>query len=367
MSRKILVSLVSEQTVPNVELIKDMYSQVDALLFISTDFMEKNGNREWILNALRNEIELPEILPTIIVDAFSFSDIEEKLNAHIKDENDYVVNLTGGTKVMSLAVHDFFKNVSSEMYYLTGRRQYIKVHPGRSRPVINLKSKLNLREYMEAYGFNITNTSEPLRDSEHANRFLDYFLNSFDNEKDPEILNYLRGRRGRNTSIKEVEGLPEFLGRVGFEEDKPDKLNKYESKYLTGDWLEEYLYYFLKKNHDVYDNELGLSWNVNKNDNPNEFDVLVMKNNKLYVFECKTSIYLDSDESQTFIGETIYKSDSLRNKLGLFAQTIIFTLSDLSKPKLKSHILRAEASRVKLIGRDIISNDKKLIEFFKKL
>lgn len=367
MSKKILVSLVSEQTVPNVELIKEMYNQVNALLFISTNFMEKNGNREWILNALRNEIELPEILSPIIVDPFSFSDIEEKLNIYIEDENDYIVNLTGGTKVMSLAVHDFFKNVSSEMYYLTGRGQYIKVHPGRSRPIINLKSKLGLKEYMEAYGFIITNVSEPLKNFELAKNILDYFLNSFDNEKDIDILNILRERRSKNTTIQDVEGLREFLNRVRFRESNDGKLDKYESRFLSGDWLEEYLFYFLKEKHNIEDEELGISWNVEKNNSKNEFDVLVMKNNKLYVFECKTSIYLDSDESQTFIGDTIYKSDSLRNKLGLFAQTIIFTLSDLSEPKLKSHIQRAEASRVKLIDRNIIFDDNELIRTLKEL
>lgn len=365
MSKRIIVSLVSEQTIPNIEFIKEKQNESDTLLFLSTYGMEEKGNRQWILNVVGQENF--EDLEPIIVDPFSFEDIESKLSEFINDNDYYIVNLTGGTKVMSLAVYDFFKKVNAEMYYLSGKGKYIKVHPGRTKSIFDLNAKISLKEYLNGYGFELSNQSRPLCSYEQAVLIKEYFLNSFNKEDDIETLESLRLRREKNTSIESIPKLQEYLDRIKYKEIESGKLNKYEARYLSGDWLEEYLYYFLIKKLNIKDQEIGLSWLVLKDGSKNEFDVLVMKNNKLYMFECKTSIYLDSDESQTFIGDTIYKSDSLRNKLGLFAQTIIFTLSDLSKEKLNNHVSRAEASKVKLIDRDFLNDEEKLIEFLEKL
>mgnify|MGYP002735406894 CR=1 FL=1 len=365
MARKIIVSLVSDQTIPNIELINEFKEEVDGLLFITTKAMEQKGNRDWIVKVTSDKTI--EVLDPIVVNPFSFEDIEEQLSEVINDKDYYIVNLTGGTKVMSLAAHDFFKTVNAEMYYLTGRSQYIKVHPGRSKPVIELETKISLKDYMMGYGFEINEESVPLKDYKMSQRMLEYFLNDFDKSKDVEILNYIRSRRSRSTTINSVDGLKSLLDRIGFKEETSGRLTKYENRYLSGDWLEEYLYFFLKEHLKVEDDEIGLGWKVTKNESPNEFDVLVMRDNKLYLFECKTSIYIDYEERQTFITETIYKSDSLRNKLGLFAQTIVFTLSDLTKPKLKDHLDRANASRVILLGKNDVENKEVLIEKLRKI
>lgn len=362
---KILVSLISDQTIPNVEFIREMKDAVDSYLFVSTNGMERNGNRQWILNTVN--LHENKILEPVIVDAFSFEDIEEKLMQAVNDEDTYFVNLTGGTKVMSLAVYEFFKTVNSEMYYLTGQGKKIKVHPGRKKVTSPLKSEISLSDYLTAHGFKIEKKSEPLKSKETADILLKYFLNEFNKERDIPMLEILRG--GRNKGVKnleEQEALREFLASIGFEPQVNNQLTKYECQYLSGEWLEEYLFHFIKVEFKIQESAIAMGLVARKNDNPNEFDVLLMKNNKIYLFECKTSIYIDSDESQTFIGETIYKSDSLRNKFGLFAQTTVVTLSDLTNPKLVLHLKRAEASKVKLIGRDTFVNQS-LFEELKKI
>lgn len=361
---KILVSLISEQTIPNVEFIREMGDSVDRYLFISTNGMEKLGNRKWILDTV--SLDENKILEPVIVDAFSFEDIEEKLMRAINDEDSYFVNLTGGTKVMSLAVYEFFKTVNSEMYYLTGQGKKIKVHPGRRKITSPLKSEISLTDYLTAYGFKIEKKSEPLKPKKIAEVLLKYFLNDFDKERDVPILDILRGVRSKGVkSIEKHDGLVEFLSRIDFEPQVKNQLTKYECQYLSGEWLEEYLFHFIKDEFGIHESAIAMGLVAKKNENPNEFDVLLMKNNKIYLFECKTSIYFGSDESQTLIGETIYKSDSLRNKFGLFAQTTVVTLSDLTTPKLELHLKRAEASRVKVIGRATFINDALLDELKK--
>lgn len=362
---KVLVSLVSDQTIPNVEFIREMEHEVDSLLFISTNGMETRGQRKWILKTVG--IDTGKILPPIVVDEFSFEDIEQKLANVINDEDTYLVNLTGGTKVMSLAVYEFFKTVNSEMYYLTGKGEKIKIHPGRRKVTSKLNAKISLSDYLTAYGFSVTNESQPLLSKEKSEVMLNYFLYKFDRENDIPILDELRAMRGKGVKdYSNNHNLIAFINRTGFQPQAKDKLSKYECRYLTGDWLEEYLFFFVKEHFNLPESGIGLGLSVDKSGSPNEFDVLLMKKNKIYLFECKTSIYIDSDESQTFIGETIYKSDSLRNKLGLFAQTTVVTLSDLSNPKLTKHIDRADANRVKLIGKASFLNNT-LLEDLNKI
>ena len=99
-----------------------------------------------------------------------------------------------------------------------------------------------------------------------------------------------------------------------------------------------------------------------KNGIPNEFDILYIIEDQLNIIECKTFIWKDSEETQTIIGETIYKADSLKNKLGLFAKTSIVTLSDLSSSRLKEHLQRAKENRVAVYGKADLLNIKETIK-----
>jgi len=182
----VLVSLVSDQTIPNIEFIREMGSEIDNYLFISTKSMENIGNRQWILDTV--SLEEDKLLDPVIVNPFSFEDIEAKLIQSINDEDTYFVNLTGGTKVMSLAVYEFFKTVNSQMYYLSGKGEMIKVHPGRKKVPSELKAKISLSDYLSAYGFTIQSQCSPLKSKKSAENLLTYFLNYFDQDKDVPLV-----------------------------------------------------------------------------------------------------------------------------------------------------------------------------------
>jgi len=358
---KILVSLVSEQTIPNIEFIREMALEVDYFLFISTKKMEKNGQRKWILKTTK--IQDSKILETIVVEEFSFEDIEEKLINTVKEEYFYIVNLTGGTKIMSLAVYDYFRTMNSEIYYLPGNKNKIKIHPGRKKISTDLNSTIDLEDYLSAYGFDIIKKGSPLKSFEASKALLYYFLKENDTKNTGNDFFTLL-RQGRKNGLREVnkyESLTSFLDVINFRMDNDNTLSKYECKYLSGEWMEEYLY-LLIKNELYFENKLiGLGTEIRGADgSSNEFDVLIMKNNKLYLYECKTSIY--DEEGKTFIAETIYKADALRKKFGLFTETTIVTLSDLDDSKLKHHISRAEGNNVKLIGKRSFQNESILKE-----
>jgi hypothetical protein len=351
----VLVSLVSDQTIPNIEFIREKAGETDQYLFISTRAMEQRGIKQWILDT----VKIPDNKPVhvIEVDPFSFSDIEQKLQSGTEDEDKYLVNLTGGTKVMSLAVYEFFKGMNAEMYYLIGNGKIMKVHPGKNRQSTDINSRITLRDYFTAYGFIIRKVGKPLTsNSASLSQMLDYHLNKFDDNIDARPLSEIRNNRGR-VNMPLTRDVLEYLNRIGYTPKQDEILDEEEIKFLTGEWLEEYFYHLIRDSFNISTDNLGLGLNIVKNNKPNELDVVLINNNRIFIFECKTSIYTNKERKENILANTIYKSDSLRNKFGLLATTTIVTLSDLNHERLKDHLGRAEASNVNFIGHaDFVNN-----------
>jgi hypothetical protein len=354
-----LISLISDQTIPNVQFIKEK-NDVDNYIFITSEDMEGKGVTEWLITACNlNDKQTSRI----IVNPFSFDDIHYKIGAVLNDDDRYLVNLTGGTKIMSLAINDLLRDFNTEMFYLIGNKNYIKIFPGRNKPVFSLANPLTIEEYLAAYGFQLTKSSQPTIPFEITETICNYFIHSFDKETDISPLTFLFSKRDKNVnSIYEQEGLKEFLNRIGFIPSQENKLNKLETKYLTGDWFEEFIYLLILKENDMTISDIATGCNIIKNGVKNEFDILYIQNDNLNIIECKTFIWSNPEETKTIISETIYKADSLKNKLGLFANTSIVTLSDLSSSRLQDHLDRAKESNVKVLGKECFKTKEYLLK-----
>ncbi len=177
MDEVLLVSLLSDQTIPNVQLINQFISQVDKYLFISTSLMEKKKVGTWIVKACG--LSEDKLLGTIVVDQFSFDDIEGKLDStSFENYGRIIVNLTGGTKVMTLASFDFFRDLGAEIYYLTGSDDtLIKLSPGRKKRSEKLKVSVNVTQYLQAYGFDIKESKPSNIPESFTRHFFDLYVN----------------------------------------------------------------------------------------------------------------------------------------------------------------------------------------------
>lgn len=362
MGKTVLVSLISDQTIPNIQLIKQFKQEVDLFLCVTTEAMEEKGCRSWIEKAAG--IDHSEVLT---ISPFSFYDIVEKLrNFDFSQYKRVIVNLTGGTKITSLATFDFFKDLdSAEIYYLTGKeKEMIKLLPVRDSENMKLGISLSLEEYLTAYGFTCDESEPSAMTKEFTRSLFEKYISSQGFADYADVLTKLRSKRNRrNTPVDSVPRLCEFLEFLDFP--VSETLSQLQVKYLTGEWFEEYVGDRLRDElGDSLDMRVGIYIRKDQLINglnqgfQNEMDVLFMLNSVFYSIECKTSVF-DVDELQNrknILGETIYKSDSLKQKFGLFAKTYIFILDSISdqKEKLKSHLERAELSRINIIDRDKI-------------
>lgn len=128
---RIIVSILSNHSVPNFLFIKEMEGQYDRHLFVTSPEIGQLGRKGQLTKALGIT---QQDVTIISVDGNDYlSAIATLADKWQEDEdNDYIVNLTGGTKMMSLAVHDFFKNKRAEFYYVPlGKNEYYNLGTGK--------------------------------------------------------------------------------------------------------------------------------------------------------------------------------------------------------------------------------------------
>lgn len=368
--KKVFVTLVSEQAIPNVQYIKE-FSPFDFYVFVSTPKMEEKKKIEALLSAC----EIPEeITKRLIVNEDKLSDISTKLkdefsgNKKYQDAN-FVLNCTLGTKIMSIALYDFFKeNFKEQSEFL-----YTPIHTNEyanmlTDEVNSFKSQIILKEYLASYGISIRKTSAVLKNEEETNDFFEKFLNFEDS--DFKVLEQIRvkpvdGRNKGVTSISSIPHLPEFLIKHEFKSNKPESLSKYEVMYLTGGWFEEWAFWKLKKDFSIESDFIGLGVEV-QNYAGNDLDVAFIYNNDIFIIECKTTMPKELQQN------TLYKSGGLVEKFGKAAKSFIFTLdSSLRKDgKLNEAIEnRAKQQNIKVLDRKDLTemtDFKKILEKEKK-
>jgi hypothetical protein len=127
----------------------------------------------------------------------------------------------------------------------------------------------------------------------------------------------------------------------------------------------------VKEFYKLNDDEIGVGWELQKGEHntPNEFDILFIKDKKLNIIECKTSVLLSGPtDKKNIITETIYKVDSLKNKFGLLAKTNIITLTNLNEfdHSIKKSIERAEENRIGLFSKKDFQDENFPENIFKK-
>ncbi len=408
MEKQLIISLVSDQTIPNIQIIKEFRNTQTDYIFVLTEAMRKKGVADWILETIGiNDAK------KILVDEYSIESITCGLQKiEYASYARVIVNLTGGTKIMTLSVFDFFKDRPNvDIYYVTGKgKDYQKIVAGRCEGKIFSQSIL-LEEYLKAYGFSIK--TEPSGISfETTEKIYKHCLEGlFEKYKDAVI--FITLNRNRVIAGDDFNKVCDFLCAIEYVPQVPNELSKAETKYLSGEWFEEYVGTRIKNDLQLSDDNILVGTTYYKTITPkqdlnsvsdllgtedcdkkidNELDVIFVKDNTFYVIECKTSIItrefvqkrkngkLVSDENgqpimmpkeKNILGETIYKSDALNKKFGLFAKSYIFTLTDLKRyvendsnkqNNMMNLIKRASLSNIKIVDRQLLIKSHNMCE-----
>ena len=374
--KRILVSLVSEQTIPNILLAA--HYKPDVLWFISTGKSEKDRKTECIENTMRLMGLLPagDNIEKILVDQDSLVDCMNKIDTlidKVDGEVEYIVNITGGNKVMALAAYDIFREIGQKViidYMPLGRNEVIQFFP-RKKPIkiFHVHERLNVEEYLSSYGFKIQNKDKLQAIKSRSSSRRDgsiWILNNYEQLKG--LLGFLYRQLGDkrkrvryrmiatyDRSLSAIE--KEMFTRNRFEiQDRiiNKDLTKDEIVYLTGGWFEEYVFnqvYELVQDGTIDDAMMGVKIE-SMSGASNDLDIVFVRNNVLHHIECKT--LGEGDKEKGIIRDTVYKRGAISTLLGKVEKSIFTTLDQISEPVSQ----RAQDYGVKILSLEQVRDLK---------
>ncbi|GJM35083.1 MAG: hypothetical protein DHS20C18_40840 [Saprospiraceae bacterium] len=368
---KVLVSLVGDQTVPNVFLIRDTaFRQITHYVFVTTPQMEERQRLTHILAA--TGLKASSFTKTEVV-ADNPHHIRQQLEKlPILRQADHVyVNLTSGTKVMSIGLYDYFTRPafaerSSIFYIPIGGNAFAQIFPEQAFQQRPITYRITLAEYLTSYGIKVMeqcNEQDLHQTANYTSSIFPHFLIDGTQKKAfAKMMETLRGRyNGKQQKPDfEIPLLPEmqpFLKQIAYHPSVEGALQKREIRYLTGGWLEEWTYLQVQQYLQLPTEYIRFQVKVGRNNPqgvevPNEFDLMFTLQNTLYVVECKTGLRRDSIKAQ--FEESIYKLAALRMEFGQRVTAIFLTLSNLRDGKgqlRKPYANRASLHRIKLFDR----------------
>lgn len=128
-----LVNIIGEQPIPN--MLPNLYLNPDKNIFLFTDTTEKIAAR---LNKLVLNSKI------IRVYSYDYNSFSQKLEEVLAENENYIFNITGGTKIMSIALFNYAKKIRSQVVYLQSEETRTKLffYDFSDDGLINISSKI---------------------------------------------------------------------------------------------------------------------------------------------------------------------------------------------------------------------------------
>lgn len=263
---------------------------------------------------------------------------------------DWAVNITGGTKLMTLAAFDWATRNNIAAFYIDTASRVINFHQAGLWRKLRLPDVLKFDALLNLYGYEIEmgGAAHPISGQESAVGLIDLGSHALG----LAAIHYLNDRAiaasattGLTTPYEPAPHLAKLLaicnaaGKLNYTKSYITFPNNDCRKWCNGIWLEEYVQTVLAL---LQAEGRITSWASNVKiigaGYYNELDAIFTVNNRLHVIECKTS-RLASKGGATSI---LYKSDSLNDRIGgSFTRSLLCALDPLSE---------AEEQRAKNMG-----------------
>ena len=330
---KILVHLISGQTMPVYIAHKIIEPDIDACLFTESS----RKQYENIVVAFRNDID------EILVPAFDYEDIYFKTERYVEeilDKNDEVIfDFTGGTKIQSLALFNFaMKNGHKAIYINTQNHEYILFENYKEIKREKFNVSIHPETYLALGGFGFSGeTFEKYEKDPVASNFLKIMEEHY-----KKLANVISRKKNNLSGGSKIYISKNYVNIEIYHRDallfsyKQNNVSKNYSNFLNklfaaGTWL-EYLTYKKIRNSLKFDYvEANVKIPYGKSEenleSKNEIDVLAIQGVTPYVFECKTAPIKQ---------EEITKLTSLRNiYFGRYCKLVIVGLKEITNVKVE--------------------------------
>ena len=270
----------------------------------------------------------------VINDAYDVAQIRETLLELVvaNEEQQLVLNASGGTRPMSMAAYEVFRELELPIFYVNPTTDQLTWLHRHDLPSRNIADRLKLPAYLRAHGTQLE--SQAARDGvpkalreltamlvQHAERLAAPLaaLNWLAQQAERSLRSPALTRR--QLQWDELVALISAFAEQGVLDIERDCLQfKDEASrfFVNGGWLETHTYseLFNLRSEIREIQDIGRSVEVIRQKNVrNELDVVFLANNRCYIIECKTKRFTKTDTNAPS-ADVLYKLDSLQNTLG---------------------------------------------------
>lgn len=384
--------LVSDQSLQNLIPARLEGYQPDRIYLLQSETMRKKGADQRLKHALdlagckkiETITDCPDHdLPQII--AWGSALIGRLRSEH--PQSRYILNLTGGNKLMSVGLLQALRPWCQAIYCDTEHDRLEIIHPLGQAALALPPDLVNVKLYLAAQGF-VARPAEhdgPTLDknrattvwlAENAAGLPDFIrnLNSAaayweQSNRRPESPNL----RPRNGALETATA--QRLLDAGFLEKKADQLAtvKAHAGYLRGGWLEEYCYAIGRElesaahsGHRLSRARFAINIKIDPIDNTrpgkyplNELDAAFVHRNRMLIVECKTGRQLgDDDKSQTILNKLEVLGE---HAAGRFASKVVLT-TETSIDNMTAERARRYDIRI-ITGQELINLKQHVINW----
>ena len=351
MATKTLVNIVDPtDPIPTYLFVKEHYAEGDRMLLIAAA-SDGEAAAHMARQLAPREVQL--VVMKRESDDYTYERICRRIYQSVDHGAHYYVNLSGGSRYMALAVQRVMECFDSEFFYTQTRENLIVStifdhHFYDNDDVFfPIGYHMEIGEYLQLHGLQHSldrGTHLPIRPYRATRIIFDLFAHGRLSAAEHSTIGLLREEyRGNYDTMSmrqlmshgigrhnPVPGLNTLLRRLRFEPEVAGQLSRAEVDYLTGGWLEEYVYHVVC--HKFRPDQAAIGVQISRPGVPhdNELDVVFIRNNQLFVVECKTGI-----QSVHMFNEIVYKATALRQSLlGISSHSYIFSLRPDSDGRL---------------------------------
>lgn len=349
--------LVSQQSAPNLLPALDPALKPEKIVLIVTAKMQRQAaNLSAVLkeNAIQTEL-------LRLGNEQDFHHIENELLelAARLEAHTVTLNITGGTKLMSIAAQSVAQASGWRMFYVDADTDRVIWLGHDKTPPHPLKEQLKLRHYLRSYGFELT--SKPNRSQasaaeqqlsqtlaqqagslESALSTLNALAQDCENRRALNVVMSAWQRDSRSLDVllryfEEAKALTVVGDRIQF-------ASEAARDFVKGGWLE---LHSIQAVHQVTgalgirDKALGLEVIDTNTQTRNELDIAFMARNRLFVIECKTA-RIDKPQGPSDkplppkANDTLFKlAENCRRIGGLGTRGMLVSYRRLNEPELK--------------------------------
>ncbi len=360
-----LTCLVSEQAIPNLTPALDArYRPARVVLVVSNDSMAQRA--AWLGRVLDRHGLPHETVRLTAPD--DFAAMLADFRAIVTRHPDAALNATGGKKTMTLAAFRAFAEAGRPAFYVERDNRLQWLEPAGDAH-IPLATVLSLDDLLTAHGQEIVDKRTRIDPRVPALAAL--LMDDPDQQKAAALTELGYFGADEMKEIRPKDGAPfdkrhrallDTLQRMGFvrQQGKSWLCAKSDAALLAGAWLEQHTWHVIHElppKLGVRDTCHGLRLaSASHPDVKNEIDVAFVRDNRLYLIECKAlkpqGPARDRKKNKG-IADFIYTLESVRKSGGLAARAALLTWGTQPGP---SDAARAEDNGIRILAGATLNN-----------